>query len=344
MTRPLVVIAGGAGYIGAVLTRQLLEAGARVRILDRCFFGSEVSKSAVADAERLEIVRVDSRDVTPEHFRGAAAAVDLAGLSNDPSCMLDRELTRAINVEGGKRLLGAARAAGVRRYVYQSSCSVYGSGGDGFLFEDSKLAPISEYAESKIEMERACLDAIGADFEVTISRMATVFGRSPRMRFDLIINVMTLAAVQTGRIFVLGGGQQWRPIIHVEDAARSLRLLIDAPAESVSGKVFNTGSTAHNYRVGRIARMVAHEIGGVELVAVPEDADPRSYRVDFLRMQEALGFECVVSPEQGVREIASGLSEETIETGLRTKTVSFYKYLLEARRVLDEVELDGRLL
>jgi nucleoside-diphosphate-sugar epimerase len=340
----LVVVAGGAGYLGGALVRHLLGAGRRVRVLDRCFFGAAVLEACRADAARLELVKVDSRDATAEHFRGAQAAVDLAGLSNDPSCMLDPALTRSINVEGGKRLLAAARAAGVRRYVYQSSCSVYGSGGDNFLFEDSRLAPVSAYAESKIEMERAALDAAGPAFEVTVSRMATVFGRAPRMRFDLIINVMTLAAVQTGRIFVLGGGQQWRPIIHVDDGARALRLLLDAPAEVVNGKVFNTGSTAHNYRVGRIARLVAGEVGGTELIPVPEDADPRSYRVDFLRAQEALGFECEISPAEGVRDVAAGLRDETIDAGLRSKTVAFYKYLLEAKRVLDEVQLDGRLL
>jgi nucleoside-diphosphate-sugar epimerase len=344
MSPGLIVVAGGAGYVGVPLVRQLLDAGWRVRVLDRCFFGAGVLDGCRAAGERLETIRIDIRDVTPEHYRGARAAVDLAGLSNDPSCMLDPELTTAINVEGGKRLLAAAKVAGVRRYIYQSSCSVYGSGGDNFLFEGSPLAPVSEYAESKIEMEKAALDAEANDFEVTISRMATVFGRAPRMRFDLIINVMTLAAVQNARIFVLGGGQQWRPMIHVEDAARALRLLLDAPAEVVSGKIFNTGSTSLNYRVGRIARMVAHEVGGTELIAVTEDADPRSYRVDFLRMQEALGFECQISPEQGIREIAAGLREEAIDTGLRTRTVAFYTYLLEARRVLDEVQLDGRLL
>lgn len=342
--RGLVVVAGGAGYLGAVLCSELLAAGYRVRALDRCFFGEAPLAPCREAGDRFELVRADVRDAAPEHFRDAWGAVDLAGLSNDPSCLLDEDLTHSINVEGGKALLRAARRAGVRRYLYQSSCSVYGSGGDSFLTEDSPTAPVSAYAESKLTLEEAALADGGSGFEVVISRMGTLYGLSPRMRFDLMINVMTLAAVEEGRIFVLGGGRQWRPLVHVRDAVRALRLLLEAPAERAAGRIYNVGVTAGNFRVASVARRVAREVGDTDLVQVPDDPDRRSYRVDFLRFEEAFDFEPGRGPEDGVREIVDALTRDEVETGPRARTVDYYRYLLEAKRVLDEVMLDGRLL
>jgi nucleoside-diphosphate-sugar epimerase len=340
----LVVVAGGAGYIGSVLCPHLLDAGYRVRVIDRCFFGAGTLDACRKHGARFELLRIDSRTVSPEHFHGAELAVDLSGLSNDPACDIDPEVTRSINVEAGTILVRAAKAAHVRRYIYQSSCSVYGTGKDTFLDEEAPLAPVSAYGRSKAATERIVLGEASPTFEVVVPRMGTVYGLSPRMRFDLVINLMTLRAERERRIFVLGGGSQWRPLIHVRDAARALRLLLEAEAGKVGGRVFNVGSTAQNFRVVRLARLVAEAVDGTQLISVPEDPDPRSYRVDFDRFEDGLGFVPERTPKDGVTEILSGLREETIDTDIRTRTVEYYRYLLDAKRVLDEVLLDGKLL
>ncbi len=337
------LVTGGAGYVGSVLVPRLLEAGHEVRVADRFFFGDEPLAACRRFGDAFSVQRRDVRDLKDEDFAGFDTVIDLAGLSNDPSCDLDEGLTEAINVQGGARVLRQAKAAGVRRYVYQSSCSVYGSGGDAMLDESSELAPVSAYAESKLEMERRIADARGDGFETVISRMGTVYGASPRMRFDLIINIMTKLAYERGKIFVLGGGRQWRPLIHVIDAARQLIFLADAPAEKVDGEIFNAGSSEHNYRVSRVARMVADAVPNTELEVVPDDIDKRSYRVSFAKL-EALGFATEMSPEDGIREILGALQREELRTGIRTRTVDYYRYLLDAQRVLDEIRLDGRLL
>ncbi len=155
---------------------------------------------------------------------------------------------------------------------------------------------------------------------------------------------MTLMAVQKREIFVLGGGNQWRPLIHVHDAARGLALLASAPAETVSGRVFNIGSTDHNHRVSRVARMVQDQVPGTALITVPEDPDERSYRVRFDRAARELGFAPTMTPEHGIAEVLAALREEAVPTGLTTRTVDYYRYLIEAKQTLDDVLLDGRLL
>ncbi|MBT8496548.1 MAG: SDR family oxidoreductase [Deltaproteobacteria bacterium] len=339
----IIAIPGGAGYIGCVLARHLLDCGYGVRVLDRCFFGEDKLGSCLDDSE-FELVKIDTRDVDASHLEGCWGVIDLAGLSNDPSCELDPGLTSAINVDGQRRVLDAAKAAGVRRMIYQSSCSVYGSGGGAMLTEESPLTPVSAYARSKVECEEACRAASSDDFEVVITRAATIHGLAPRMRFDLIINIMTMLAERDGRIFVLGGGQQWRPLLHVRDMCIALQLLVDAPADKVAGQTFNVGHTDHNYRVSRVAKLVAGIVGGTDIVVAPDDPDKRSYRVDCSRFERAFDFGCTVPPETSVEEILEALRSETVDTGLMSKTVQFYKYLLEAKDTLDRVILAGRLL
>lgn len=327
--RTRVVVAGGAGYIGSILTRNLLEAGYAVRVLDRCFFGTEALAGCEMFGDRFELVNVDTRDVTPQHFVSAEMAVDLAGLSNDPSCALDEGLTRSINVDGGTAVLEAAQAAGVGRFVYQSSCSVYGSAGEEPLDETSVLSPVSEYSRSKVEMEERVLKAQGPDFEVVVTRPGTVFGLSPRMRFDLIVNTMALAAFQDKTIVVHGGGGQWRPLIHVSDVAEAIQTVFRAPADRVTGRIFNVGDDRHNYRVIEIARLVASLVEGTKLVTLPEATDPRNYRCLFGRIETELGFRASVEPSAGAIEIVQALTEGRVETGLRSKTVNYYRHLID---------------
>jgi nucleoside-diphosphate-sugar epimerase len=213
-----VFVAGGAGYIGSVLVPLLLERGHRVTVLDRLYFGGTLATAQARFGEKLRVVRGDVRFIDHGLLTSVDAVVDLSGISNDPSCELEPELTRSVNVDGAKRLASAALEAGVRRYVYSSSCSVYGHGEGLGLTETSARHPVSLYARAKAEVEDFLL-AGGKGMEVCILRLATVFGLSPRMRFDLAINVMTKNAYVGRRIMVDGGGRQWRPFVHVRDAA-----------------------------------------------------------------------------------------------------------------------------
>jgi nucleoside-diphosphate-sugar epimerase len=192
-------------------------------------------------------------------------------------------------------------------------------------------------------MERAVLAANAPGFEVVVPRPGTVFGLSRRMRFDLIINTMTLAAYRDGKVLV-HGGSQWRPLIHVRDVARALMLLVEAPAATVAGEIFNVGDNRFNCQVGEIAGMVTEVVGGTEAVILQGDVDARDYRCDFGRVERELGFRAEVDPRQGIEEILTALRTRRVDTGLKTRTVQYYAYLLEAKRMLDEIELDGRLL
>src|ERR1700733_9199260 len=211
-----VFVAGGAGYIGSVLVPLLLEQGHRVTVLDRLYFGDTLARARDRFGEKLRIGRADVRGFDRSLLTSVDAVVDLSGISNDPSCELEPDLTRSVNVDGAKRLAVAARENGVRRYVFSSSCSVYGHGEGLGLVESSPRRPVSLYARAKAEVEDYLLElgrSSRGDIEVCALRLATVFGLSPRMRFDLAINVMTRNAYVGRRITVDGGGRQWRPFV-----------------------------------------------------------------------------------------------------------------------------------
>jgi len=337
-----VMILGGGGYIGSVLTELLLDAGHHVRVLDRFFFGQHRLRS-LEERPGLTLIKEDIRNTAPKHMEGVDVVMDLAGISNDPSCDLDVDITKAINVEGCRTASTAAKSAGVERYIYSSSCSVYGSGGNNMLDESSPLAPVSEYARSKIEAEKNLRELQSPDFTVTFLRNATVYGLSHRMRFDLVINIMSLFAFKTRKIHVLGGGKQWRPLIHVRDVARAFTHIMECDRDAVAGEVFNVGATEQNYQVLRIAQMVAEVFPYTTVEMVPDDPDKRSYRVDFSKIEQQLGFRVERTPHQGIVEIKEALERSLVEDDVSTKTVQYYRYLLDAAKILDEVMINGKV-
>ena len=222
------------------------------------------------------LVRDDLRTFDPAVLRGVDVVFDLAGISNDPACDLDPQITRAINLDGCVRLATLAKAAGVKRYVFSSSCSVYGQGSDSALTEDSALAPVSLYAECKIRAEEQLLALADDGFTVTILRNATVYGPSRRMRYDLLVNLMTAKAFTDRVIYVLGGGQQWRPNVHVRDVARAFIHVMEQPAPKVRSRVFNVGSNEQNFRVVDVAHIVRDVMPHVSIQVVPDDPDRRN--------------------------------------------------------------------
>ncbi len=343
-----VFVAGGAGYIGSVLVPMLLEHGHRVTVLDRFYFGDTLAPFAERFGEKLRVARGDVRGFDRSLLASVDAVVDLSGISNDPSCELEPELTRSVNVDGAKRLAGIAREQGVRRYVFSSSCSVYGHGEGLGLVETSPRHPVSLYARAKAEVESFLLEMGGAsrgEVEVCALRLATVFGLSPRMRFDLAINVMTKNAYVAGRITVDGGGRQWRPFVHVRDAARAFELALTSDASKVAGEVFNVGSDQGNVQILNLAFRVRDAVPGTEVVHAPTDPDLRDYNVSFDKIRRVLSFRTERSLDDGVREVLSALREGAVDPeDRRWYTLRQYLFLREAERAHREIAIDGKLL
>lgn len=321
-----VLVTGAGGYIGSVLVPMLLETGQEVLAVDRFLFGREVLPP---EADGLTVVQEDVRYLQPELLQGVDAVVDLAALSNDPSGELDPEKTWEVNHRARVRLARMAKEAGVRRYVLPSSCSVYGFQ-DGVLDESSPVNPLTTYAKANLQAERDVLPLADAGFCVTVIRQATVYGYSPRMRFDLAINGMVRGFFKNGRIPILRDGTQWRPFVHVRDTCRAMLMLLEAPAERVNGEVFNVGSDDQNVQIMPLARRVAEALGvpfAYEWYGLP---DHRSYRVSFWKIADRLGYRTAHTIEEGAREVYRALQEGRVDPDdARTITVSWYKHLME---------------
>lgn len=337
-----VLVTGGAGYIGSVLTELLLDAGYTVRVLDRMFFGQHLL-APLANRQGLTLLKHDVRYVEPDLFEGVDVVVDLAGISNDPASDLDPAITEQINLGGTMRVADLAKAAGVSRYIFSSSCSIYGEGGSTVLDEQSPKAPVSLYARMKIQAEEQLSKLHDDTFSVTFLRNATVYGLSYRMRFDLVINIMTLYAYKNRKIFVLGGGQQWRPLVHVRDVARAFMTVIEAPVEKVGGEAFNVGSNDQNYQIYGIAQMVRDVVPHTQLEMVPDDPDKRSYHVNFDKISRVLGYNVEKSAYEGIVEIKQALEKGRIDDSISTKTVHYYRYLLDAERIVRELSHNGKI-
>ncbi|MFD2080548.1 Nucleoside-diphosphate-sugar epimerase [Actinopolymorpha cephalotaxi] len=337
---PSVLITGGAGYIGAVLAEMLLEEGHRVVVLDRLFFGPEPLAS-LQQQGNIEVVKGDVRSPEPRMFDGIDAVVHLAAISNDPACDLDPQISQTVNVDGTLQTAKLAKGAGVPRFIFASSCSIYGDGHGEILDEDSPKRPTSLYARTKVEAESRLAELEDSDFSVTALRNATAYGLSPRMRFDLVINIMTLHAYTRRRIYVLGQGKQWRPLVHVRDIARAFMSVMSAPRDLVAGQAFNVGSSTQNFEVIRIAQMIRDVVPHTEVEVVPDDPDKRNYHVNFDKIERVLGWKPEKSPYEGIVEIKQALERGKVDGTIQTRTVDYYRYLLEAEAVLREVSYEG---
>jgi nucleoside-diphosphate-sugar epimerase len=339
-----VLVTGAGGYVGIPLCRALLERGYHVVALDRFFFGRDKLATLTGRPE-FELLVDDIRFVDPSLVRKVDAIIDLAGLSNDAAADLDPELTRQINAQGAARLARAGKAAGVRRYVYSSSASVYGAGAKDQLNEADECHPQTEYARSKQAVEAALRELHDDKFEIVLLRNATIFGLAPRMRFDLAINVMTLRAWKDKAVYVMGGGNQWRPFVHVSDVVRALILSLEAPREKVDGQVFNVGHEGLNHRILDIAQMVADVVPGITIHRLPEDADKRSYNLSFEKIRRQLDFTPQVSVLEGIREIVEALDKGLVDGSDPTcYTVQWYKSLLDWDKRLKEISYKGVVL
>jgi nucleoside-diphosphate-sugar epimerase len=281
-----VLVTGHAGYIGSVLAPLLLASGHDVVGLDTgfyegCDFGSE--------PEPIPQVVGDLREIGPEHVDGFDAIVHLAALSNDPLGSIDPDVTYEINFEASLRLALAAKAADVPRFLFASSCSLYGASGDAPLDETAPFSPITPYAETKAWFERALRAMADDAFSPTYLRNATAHGVSPRLRGDLVVHNLIGSALTTGEVLIKSDGSPWRPLIHVEDIARAFVAALEAPRELVHDQAFNVGRDDQNFQVRDIANVVSAAVPGSQVVYAPGgEPDARDYRVDFAKIHSQL--------------------------------------------------------
>lgn len=300
----VVLVTGGAGYIGSHLVRKLMQRGYCVRVLDKFLYG----ESGIADLRgdpNLDLRYGDIcniRDVV-QAVSGVRAVIALAALVGDAACDIDPHEALMTNFESTRVLLDACQEASVQRLVFASSCSVYGANGSEILREGSPLNPVSLYARTRIMSEDVLLGDRGR-VEVVILRLSTVCGLSPRMRFDLMVNTITARAIVDGHVRVVGASQ-WRPHIHVQDAAQAFLMAAEAPKDAVDGQIFNVGHDSLNFTIGEVADKVVAQVPGTVVEYSDGIDDLRSYRVAFDHIQQRMGFKPQWTVDDAIREVRS---------------------------------------
>ncbi len=302
-----VLVIGGAGYIGSALLPKLLDRGCRVRLLD-CFLYGDEPIQPVIQHPHLEIHRGDFRnvDTVVAAMRDMRSVIHLGGLVGDPACALDEELTTQINLIATRMIAQVAKGNGISRFVFASSCSVYGAS-DQILNERSSLNPVSLYAKSKIASENVLLTMRDNGFEPVILRFGTIYGLSGRTRFDLVVNLLAAKAL-VDKIITVYGRDQWRPFLHVHDAGRSVMAALEARSENVEPVIFNVGCDEQNKTLGQVGELIQIMVPDAALHCTEENVDRRNYRVEFRRIRETLNFMPVWTLESGIQQVLDAIS------------------------------------
>jgi nucleoside-diphosphate-sugar epimerase len=306
--RPIhkVLVIGGAGYIGSALLPKLLEKGYQVRVVDLLLYGTEPIEKFL-EHPHLEVMQADFRQIDKivEAMRDVDAVIHLGGIVGDPASALDEELTTEINLIATRMIAEVAKGSGVGHFIFASTCSVYGAS-DQMLDERSELNPVSLYARSKIASEKVLLQMADEHFAPVILRFGTIYGLSGRTRFDLVVNLLTAKAYVDKEITIFGG-EQWRPFLHVDDAAQALLQVLEAPKGLVRNQIFNVGSNEQNFTIRQVGEIVHSFVADAIVVNKGEDVDRRNYWVNFNKINHALGFAPNWTVEQGVEQVLQAL-------------------------------------
>lgn len=338
-----VLVTGAGGYIGGVLVPKLLEKGYAVKAVDRFFFGKDILKPH----PQLTLIQEDTRFMSEIHFANVDHVIDLVAISNDPSGELYADATYQINQASRVRTANLAKRMGVKRYVLPSSCSIYGFQKDQ-VTETSPTNPLTVYAKANEKAEHGVLPLGDNKFCVTVMRQATVFGYGPRMRFDLAINGMTYGAYTTKKLPLMRDGNQFRPMVHVQDTTDVMCLLLKAPQERINGQIFNIGSVENNYQLGPLAQKVADTVGqkiGTKIeIEWYGDPDHRSYSVNFEKVERTLEWKAQWNAEKGSAEIVDKLQSGELTKTTQTITLDWYKELAKWHKIIKQVEMYGGIV
>ena len=306
-----VLITGGAGYIGSVLVRLLLDNGFKVRVLDSLMFDNLSALESVLDRKDLTFIQGDIQgaDTLASAVDKVHSVIHLAAIVGDPACARNPELVEKVNLKASRTLISMCMERGVERFLFASTCSNYGKQeGDRMVTENDELVPVSLYAETKVDIESFLLSSNRKDFCPCVFRLSTVFGLSPRMRFDLLVNEFTRDALLKHELVVFGE-QFWRPYICVSDVARAFLLGLTIDATKIRGNTFNVGSNQQNFKKKAVVEIIDQHIPGTDVSYVEKDEDPRSYRVSFDKIHQQLGYATSVSVSEGVTEMKTAIEK-----------------------------------
>lgn len=337
-----ILIFGAGGYVGIPLCENLINKGYKVIAVDRFFFG--IDKLKKVQNENLKIVKDDIRFFDEKILEGIDVVIDLCGLSNDASSEIDINLTKDINYLGSKRLADLSKKFNVKHFLYSSSASVYGYNNKKFLSETDELNPITEYAKSKVKLEKHLLSICNENFNVTILRNSTIYGYSNRMRFDLAVNIMTMTGTKDKIIYVMGDGNQYRPFINVNDVVKAFRMCIENPS-LVKNEILNVGSNDQNFSIKELSKHIQEIINDAKIIHIPNNPDNRSYSLNFEKIKNLLGFGCDYDIRSSVVELREKIKIGLVDTeDETTHTLKWYKKLMEFDEILTNIKINNKLL
>jgi nucleoside-diphosphate-sugar epimerase len=336
-----ILVTGGAGYVGSVLIPELIKEGHFIYCLDRFFFGKDFLLSKEFEGH-IKLIQDDIRWVNPKTFENIDTVMDLAALSNDPVGELDPEKTFEINHQGRVRIAKLSKNAGVKKYILASSASIYGQQKE-IADEEYEVCPLTAYSKANRKAELDILPLASDTFAVTSLRFSSVYGMSPRMRFDLAVNGMVLDFFKNKKITIFGGNNK-RPFVHIKDAVQAYKLLLNASNSKITGQIFNVGSNDQNYLISDLAKEVGYALDSNCELEISNTPDDRSYFASFDKIQKILNFKVKYNVKESSKEMLTALESNQLDYGDKTITLKWYNHIKNTPDLLEKLSINGKFL